>query len=175
MKSGTSINDITIMFGVDLKLNDYQFLKDKGICVKCRKAKADYGYVSCLQCRMDEREYKKMYYHNKMTDEQKKEIQRKNNDRRKQHREQHLCETCSKPTYRNTTLCYECLIKKRKKSRVIRESQKIMKAQNQCRIKNCYNERIEGRCYCDKHLDKLRLHAEYMRSCRNMQHNQCRC
>ena len=70
------LSKVKIMFGVDLKLNDYQFLKDKGICVKCRKAKADYGYVSCLQCRMDEREYKKMYYHNKMTDEQKKEIVR---------------------------------------------------------------------------------------------------
>ena len=77
----------------------HQEMIEKGICTRCRKRKADYGYKTCGICRAKDKEYKRM--------------KTRNSDRKNRYA-QGLCYHCDSPVKQGYKVCeehYEYLFK----------------------------------------------------------------
>lgn len=140
-------------------LEYYYWYKEHGICVKCKKEKADNG-IMCLKCRMDERERRKCK-------------QKRNKERatvyqtflRQIRREEHKCIYCGRqiPMWDKRKTCGMCRAKynrhKREKSNSVPSS--LRGDGIHCHI--CFKEveskgaKLCNRCYanCLKNLSKV--------------------
>lgn len=123
----------------------YTSLKERGMCVKCRKFKADPGHATCLVCRMDMRGKTKA-----RTDEEKAERAAKQRHRVAQHKVAGLCVSCDKPAYKDHVHCYEHHLYHNDKSRKRRRTEaKGFGAIGLCRI--CGKEPAPGKKLCPEH------------------------
>lgn len=89
----------------------YYWLKQHHICVLCRQNPAEKNRVYCYECNMKRFEINRQYRGN-MTDEQKKALNERIQNWRKERKENGLCVICGRSTNNNgKTVCNECRIK----------------------------------------------------------------
>lgn len=123
----------------------YTSLKERGMCVKCQKVKADPGHATCLVCRMDLRG--RSHHRTEAEKEAKAAYMR---ERFAQHKAAGLCVDCDKPVYRDHVRCYEHYIYQRMKNTARRNKQKLGYAEiGLCRI--CGKEPAPGKKLCPEH------------------------
>lgn len=98
--------------------NYYHWYKDHGICVCCGKQDAIPGRTMCDDClELKRAENKKRRESPKVQDAMQAYRKRHWQERI----EQGLCPKCGKPLYEGRKLCYECVLKNRRKAKQHRD------------------------------------------------------
>lgn len=121
----------------------YYACKERGMCTKCMKLKAEPGHTLCLICRMDARGKPRI-----LTPEQKERRSERQKQWTQQHKEQGLCVSCNKPVYKNHVRCYEHHIYHARRQKQIHRSKGYGDA-GLCRI--CGKEPAAGKKLCPEH------------------------
>lgn len=134
----------------------YYWRKENHICVRCGKESADEGYVTCLACRMEQREKSRERYN--------LDIKVSRATLRAERRKAHLCQQCGKPVYKNHAYCYEHYLRQKRASREYsdRVRNKNFKAQGLCRICGkplCKRDDGKQSAYCEEHYKQYKERA----------------
>lgn len=134
----------------------YYWRKENHICVRCGKESADEGYVSCLACRMEQRE--------KSRDRYDPEVKVDRATLRAERKAAHRCYQCGKPNYRNHAYCYEHYLGQKRANRdyTNKVRNKHFKEQGLCRICGkslCKRNDGQMSSYCEDHYKEYKERA----------------
>lgn len=134
----------------------YYWRKENHICVRCGKESADEGYVTCLVCRMEQRE--------KSRDRYDPEVKVNRATLRAERKAAHQCYQCGKPNYRNHAYCYEHYLGQKRANRVYtdRVRNKNFKEQGLCKICGkplCKRDDGKLSVYCEDHYKEYKERA----------------
>lgn len=130
----------------------YQWYKEHGICVRCHRTDAAYGFVSCPDC----------LYKNRMekaktrTQEHTRQLDK---ERANKHRAAGLCIKCSKPAEPGRVRCRLCLLRARQYQR--KTYIYHPKPEGICRM--CDKPAMAGHSYCIEHYPQMVEKAAHMR------------
>lgn len=140
-----------------------------GRCLYCRKNKADKGYRSCLQCRMDRRQRGDTH-----SDESKKRHKEWLKRRRDLLYAFGVCVTCGKhDAVEGSHQCKLCLCKARERQAKKRIELGMVPRDSYTRDGICYfcgEPVVPGKKTCEKHYEALKanmLHARSLRKSEN--------
>ena len=138
----------------------YYWLKEHKICVSCAQADAMPGRVRCPDClyKSNEASIKR----NRQTYSiQKEKIKTKKKEKYRKRKEAGLCVRCGKLVYKKYAMCYECLIKDRRKVERYRKKKReesgiFYDDYRQYRLENglcyfCGKPVVEGKKVCEVH------------------------
>jgi len=98
---------------------DYEYYKELGLCVQCKKDNAMVGSTVCPECADKKAEYDRLRWEKLKKSSGFPEYQRKHliyeNNLRQKRRDAGICHICGKrPVEKGYARCYECLIERRK-------------------------------------------------------------
>lgn len=139
----------------------YLFLKAHKICVSCGQENAAPHSILCIDCREQRR-----YYYNHVYDKSKRrEKDRVNKRKQRDERIKNgLCPSCGneKPDGYTYQLCPSCRARYREYDQKRRRKNGALGQQERDYIglcRQCNKPAVEGRCYCEEHLEKARKSA----------------
>ena len=140
-----------------------------GRCIYCRKNKADEGYRTCLQCRIDQRQRKDTH-----SDESRQRHKEWLKRRRDLLYAFGVCITCGKcDAAEGSHMCGACLYKARDRAAKRRREVGIAPRDSYTKEGNCFfcdEPVVQGKKTCKKHYEVLRksmLHARSLRKTEN--------
>lgn len=132
----------------------YDYLKIRGICVKCGKNKADTGYTTCLVCRMDIREKGETHkteslYRHRQWLKRRRDIQYAFG----------VCVTCGKRDAEGgKSICKFCKAKAKSRAAKSRLKKGIFPRDSYTKDGECYfckNDAMSSKKVCPKHYKIL--------------------
>lgn len=91
----------------------YQWAKDQGLCVGCRKRQAAAGFVLCLECREMAKRYRDNHKKNGDNEAQNKYLRKL----RAARKANGLCVICGEPLKEWSVTCDPCRLKRREQER----------------------------------------------------------
>lgn len=131
--------------------NYYHWYKDHGICVCCGKQDAIPGRTMCDDClELKRAENKKRRESPKVQDAMQAYRKRHWQERI----EKGLCPKCGKPLYEGRKLCYECVLKNRRRVKQYRDNnprtlKESWKKAGLCL--KCGKPRVKDKMFCEEH------------------------
>lgn len=142
-----------------MKVSNYQWAKEHGLCVRCMKETPAPGKMCCEVCAAKNAERQVKYNHS-VTEEQKAKYAARRRTERKERKEKGLCVECGKKAYGNYT-CLECMVKRRKRraKRLSHESVDERVSRNERPVYGmcymCGEPVIPGKRLCREHYEKV--------------------
>ena len=132
---------------------DKDTYKQLGICVVCKKRKAEPNSSSCLECLEKDRKRKAEYrMHGHYNNEKSNQLHRKLYASRK---EQGICTRCGERKATNGTVCLDCYVKRRKQNYGISRSERP--SYGECYI--CGRVVLKGKRVCESCYHRLLINT----------------
>ena len=133
-----------------------------GICIACGHNEAVPGLRRCGDCLYRAREH---WYANH-TPEENRDYQREKYAR---YRAEGRCVKCGQPAVEGMCMCESCQKKHNRAGRRWKREHQVSRDPQLCRIRECREKAVEGRVWCEAHLEMWR---ENMRKNREKGNNQ---
>lgn len=147
---------------------NYQYYKDRKICVNCKKNKVWNGSTLCLQCLMDNRERDREYHKNRRPEQSKKKHSEYLKRRREANRMNGICVMCgTRKASEGRSTCARCRGKAKVRSERKRRENGVLPRDMMGKGDICFfcgapTEHYEKTC--DKCHDRLATQMLYARS-----------
>ena len=146
-----------------MKKATYEYCKQKGICVVCRKEEAFYNHVLCPSC-MEKRAQYRADKRANMTQEERELKNAKRRERYHRYKAEGRCVNCGGKAMETNALCQKCYIQ----SSRAHEAYHIRTGRKKCYEERglcirCGGDRVEGYKLCPECLEKNREMMAYAR------------